>query len=323
MADKLSLTSAVDEFLLYTETVRGLSVNSVAAYKNDLSQFADFAGAETDISEISAEDIRMCVAKLSQSGRAATSVNRFLAAVRSLFAYCRKFQYIKINPALDIHGVKEPKHLPTFLTGAEVDTLCATPTKKEILWATRDKAIFEMLYSSGCRVSELADLKLSDLDKDFSSAIVTGKGKKDRRVYFEADAQKALCEYLAERNARFEASSSAGASASAEASASASLANALPLPKVPNVFVNQKGTPLTAHGIRWILSRYSGVEGTNHHISPHALRHTFATAMLNGGADVRVVQEMLGHSSISTTQRYTHVTTARLVELYNKAHPHR
>lgn len=294
-----TIENIIDEFLLYQSSVRNLSENSVIAYKNDLEKFAEFVGKNSNVKSVSTEDIRMCIAKLSQAGRAATSVNRFLAAVRTFFAYCRKFNYIEVNPALEIHGVKEPKHLPAFLTGAEVDELCAAPEKNEILWETRDKAIFEMLYSSGCRVSELADLKMVDLDGDFSSAIVTGKGKKDRRVYFADDARHALREYLKDRKLRF------------------------PSDKVPNVFINQKGTPLTAHGIRWILSRYTGVEGMNHHISPHALRHTFATAMLNGGADVRVVQEMLGHSSISTTQRYTHVTTARLVELYKKAHPHR
>lgn len=294
-----SLADLIDEFLLYQSSVRGLSENSVVAYKNDLKQFIELVGNETSINPITTEDIRMCVAKFSQSGKSSTSVNRFLATVRNFFAYCRKFNYIEKDPAQEIHNVKMPKHLPAFLTGVEVDELCEAPAKNEILWESRDKAIFEMLYSSGCRVSELADLKLTDLDADFSSAIVKGKGNKDRRVYFESDARNALKKYLHDRNERFSSGNT-----------------------IPNVFVNQKGTPLTAHGIRWILSRYTGVEGTNHHISPHALRHTFATAMLNNGADVRVVQEMLGHSSISTTQRYTHVTTARLVELYKKAHPH-
>ncbi len=130
---------------------------------------------------------------------------------------------------------------------------------------------------------------------------VKGKGKKDRIVYFEADALKALSEYLPERKA---------------------LLARLKVPGQKALFVNEKGGPLTTRGIRWIVERYSGAEGTNRHVSPHAFRHTFATAMLSGGADVRVVQEMLGHSSISTTQRYTHVTTQQLIDIYRQAHPH-
>ncbi|MBQ9626482.1 MAG: tyrosine-type recombinase/integrase, partial [Treponema sp.] len=126
-------------------------------------------------------------------------------------------------------------------------------------------------------------------------------GKKDRIVYFETDALSALKDYLPERKALLER---------------------LKVPGQKALFVNEKGGPLTTRGIRWIVERYSGAEGTNRHVSPHAFRHTFATAMLSGGADVRVVQEMLGHSSISTTQRYTHVTTQQLIDIYKRAHPH-
>ena len=159
-----------------------------------------------------------------------------------------------------------------------------------------------MLYSSGCRVSELANLRFSDFMEGFSKAIVKGKGNKDRVVYFAKQAQAALKIYLDDRK------------------------KILQEKKVENepecIFINQKGNSLSAAGIRWIVSRYSGVEGTNHHISPHAFRHTFATQLLSNGADVRAVQELLGHSSISTTQRYTHITTEKLIEIYNKAHPH-
>ena len=192
--------------------------------------------------------------------------------------------------------------MPRFLTSPEIDELCEQPEKKELLWSTRDRALFEMMYSSGCRVSEIVGLKFSDMTDDFSSAIVTGKGRKDRRVYFERDAQIALEKYIKDRE---------------------NLLHSLnKKDEVKEIFVNQKGNPLTAHGVRWILSRYTGLEGTNHHVSPHALRHTFATAMLMHGADVRIVQELLGHSSVSTTQRYTHITTEKLIDVYNKAHPH-
>src|SRR5574344_138962 len=296
------LSECVEEFLLSLDAVRGLSSNSVSAYRNDLAHLENFLGADTPVQNICAEDIRTCIGKLSKQKKAASSVNRFIAAVRTFFAYCAKFQYIQSDPALEIKTVKMPKHLPRFLTGPEVDELCAQPEKKELLWQTRDTAILEMLYSSGCRVSELSSLRLDDFSGGYSSAVVTGKGRKDRRVYFEQDAQKALEAYLEDRKKVF--------------------ADLHKKDDVKEVFVNRRGTVLTEHGIQWILARYSGPEGTNHPISPHALRHTFATSMLGGGADVRLVQEMLGHASISTTQRYTHITAERLIDTYNKAHPH-
>lgn len=297
-----SLSEVTDEFLLYLDTIKGFSANTILAYKNELSKLQEFLGANRLLININLEDLRYCVGELSKQNKSSASINQFIAALRTLFAYSRKFQYIKNNPALELKTVKMSKHMPVFMTGNEVDKLCAEPEKNEILWANRDKAIFEMLYSSGCRVSELASLCIKDLTADFSSAIVTGKGKKDRRVYFESDAVESLKKYLEDRKKRFLEKGKKD--------------------DVLNVFINQQGTALTTKGISWILARYSGVEGINRHVSPHAFRHTFATSMLSSGADVRVVQEMLGHSSISTTQRYTHITTEQLIDIYNKAHPH-
>lgn len=296
------LSELADEFLIYIESVRTLSQNSVIAYKNDLAHLMKVLGEDALIENVSIEDLRFCVAKLSGENKASSSINRFIAAVRTFFAYCKKLGYIEVNPALELKTVRLPKHIPTFLTAREVDFLCALPEAHELLWETRDKALFEMMYSSGCRVSEIVSLKIKDFGSDFSSVIVTGKGKKDRKVYFGKEAQEALEIYLADRKKRF---------------ASEKLQD-----NSPYVFVNQKGGSLTTGGVRYILSKYTGLQGINRHVSPHALRHTFATAMLANGADVRVVQEMLGHSSISTTQRYTHITTEKLIDIYNKAHPH-
>lgn len=296
------LSELADEFLIYIESVRTLSQNSVIAYKNDLAHLMEVLGEDALIENVSTEDLRFCVAKLSGENKASSSINRFIAAVRTFFAYCKKLGYIEVNPALELKTVRLPKHIPTFLTAREVDSLCALPEAHELLWETRDKALFEMMYSSGCRVSEIVSLKIKDFGSDFSSVIVTGKGKKDRKVYFGKEAQEVLEIYLADRKKRF---------------ASEKLQD-----NSPYVFVNQKGGALTTGGVRYILSKYTGLQGINRHVSPHALRHTFATAMLANGADVRVVQEMLGHSSISTTQRYTHITTEKLIDIYNKAHPH-
>lgn len=297
---ELSVQSVIEEFLLYLDSVKGMSLNTVISYRNDLSKFISLLpdGAETPIKSIVSENIRSSIGTLSKEKKAVSSINRFLASVRSLFAYARRFDYVEIDVASEIKSLKIPKRLPRFMTAAEVDELCTAPEKDEILWEKRDKALFEVFYSSGCRVGEVAGLLLSDVSGDFSSAIVTGKGNKDRVVYFEEDARNSLKEYLDDRKIRF------------------------PDSEEKHLFLNQKGTALSVRGMSYILTRYSGSEGTNHHVSPHAFRHTFATAMLTNGADVRTVQEMLGHSSISTTQRYTHISTETLIAMYNKAHPH-
>lgn len=261
-------------------------------------------GKDRSLAEITLDDVRACIGAMSRDKYTVTSINRFIAAVRGVFSYAKKFGYIEKNPVLELKTLRAPKALPKFMTQKEVDGMCSQPESKPLLWQARDKALFEMLYSSGCRVSEMADLKFGDFSSDFKSAVVTGKGRKDRKVFFEDDARKALADYLKERRERFPANEIDGAS------------------PVDNVFINQKGTALTAHGIWYIVSRYSGIEGTGRQISPHGFRHTFATQMLNNGADIRVVQEMLGHSSISTTQRYTHVTMERLKEVYKQAFPH-
>lgn len=297
----MTVKESCEEFLVYLSTVRGMTDNTIAAYSEDYKKLREFLGEDAEIDKVSLQDLRFCVGSLSAQKYSVASINRFIASVRALFAYSQKFGRLKINPALQIKSLKAPKHLPNFMTPTEVDALCEAPKKNELLWESRDKAIFEMLYSSGCRVAELASLKLGDFAGGGKSAVVKGKGKKDRIVYFEADALKALSEYLPERKA---------------------LLARLGLPGQKALFVNRKGGPLTTRGIRWIVSRYSGAEGTNRHVSPHAFRHTFATAMISKGADVRVVQEMLGHASISTTQRYTHVTTQQLIDIYKQAHPH-
>ena len=298
----MTLCELTDEFLLYISAVRGLSENTVKGYGNDLSQLLVFLTPDLDIKSVTRENLMLCIGQLSKQKKSAATVNRFIAAVRTLFTYATKMKYIEKNPSLEMKTVKLPKRVPNFMTNSEVNELCNEPVKDELLWASRDHAIFLMLYSSGCRASELVGLRLSDFMDGGRSAVVTGKGNKQRKVYFAQEARKALAEYLADRKKVLEEN------------------KVNPVPA--QLFINQKGGPLTTGGLRYILNRYSGVEGTNHHINPHAFRHTFATTMLGNGADVRMVQEMLGHSSISTTQRYTHITTEKLIETYNKAHPH-
>lgn len=298
----MKLSELVDEFLLYLSTIRGLSDNTVEAYGRDLIQFQQFLTPELDVQTITKENILLCIGQLSKKKYSAATINQFIASVRSMFAYAYKFKYVDKNPSLEIKNVKRPVVLPHYMTKSEVEDLCNTPKKNELLWETRDYALLTMLYSSGCRISEITNLSLADFSNDFRAAIVTGKGNKQRKVFFGDEAHAAIKNYLADRAAVLQKYGG-------------------PEP-TKRFFINQHGKAITTGGIRYIITKYSGVEGTNHHINPHAFRHTFATTMLANGADVRIVQEMLGHSSISTTQRYTHVTTEKLIEIYNKAHPH-
>lgn len=299
MSENLVLQQLCKEFLSYLYGVRNVSANTIASYENDLAHLCKFIDSSTEISQISTTDLQFCIAEMTNQKFASTSINRFISAVRTFFKYCYRLGYIKNNPALRLKTLKAPQKLPRFLFPKETQELCEMPEKNELLWKARDKALIECFYSSGCRVSELATLKLSDLKPDLHSAIVKGKGNKERQVFFSDEASIALKDYLLERKMRVKAEK-----------------------KVYTVFINQFGTSLTDRGMRYIINRYSGVEGTNHHISPHALRHTFATTLLSNGADIRVVQELLGHSNISTTQRYTHVTREQLVKTYKQAHPH-
>ncbi len=310
-----ALSDYIDEFLAYQSSVRGLSEHSAIAYKNDLSKMLEllkndaiFDDDDSIIlaSEITLRNLRSCISQLSKEKKSAASINRFIAAVRNLFAYLARFDYINTNVALELKTVKQPTRVPHFLSDAQAQELCTLPEKKDLLWAARDRALLEMLYSSGCRVSEIAGITLLDISGKKDSALVTGKGRKDRRVFFSKEATDALDLYLIERSAKLlklkkEDRSYKGSN---------------------RLFINQKGNELTQRGIRFILSRYSSVEGTNKHVHPHVLRHSFATTMITEGADIRSVQEMLGHSSVSTTQRYTHVTSESLRKLYKQAHPH-
>jgi len=298
----MTLSDLIDEFLLYLSAVRGLSDNTVTGYKNDLSQLKVFLTPELEIHTITKENLLLCIGQLSRQHKSAATVNRFISAVRTLFTYAHRYQYLEKNPALELKTVKLPKRVPNFMTQTEVNQLCNEPLENEILWQSRDHAIFTMMYSSGCRISEITNLKLDDFMDNFHSAIVTGKGNKQRKVFFEEEARTALGLYLRDRK-------------------KVMADNGITEP-TRQVFINMKGKPITVNGLRYIITRYSGSEGTNRHVNPHAFRHTFATTMLSNGADVRVVQELLGHSSISTTQRYTHITTEKLIDIYNKAHPH-
>ena len=205
-----NLFSCIEDFIVYQKSVRNLSNNTVESYKKNLIYLNEFVAQKfcekpenVLLERISLQELRYCVGCLSKDKKSPASINQFIASVRTFFVYCKKYNYIKTNPALELKTVKLPKRIPRYMTEQEVDNLCNEPEQKPLLWQERDKALFEMFYSSGCRVSEIAQLKFSDLSKDYSSAIVLGKGSKQRRVFFSKEAQTSFKEYLLSKKARF------------------------------------------------------------------------------------------------------------------------
>lgn len=304
-----------EEYLDYLAGVRSLSPRTVSSYRRDLELFCR---SVSDPLRATPSDIRLFLSGLRAEGYESSSVNRALAAVRSFYRYAVKFSLCEANPASSVRNLKTPKRLPKFLFPEDASRLCSVPesmpnglssgadnamTSRAPLWPTRDTALISALYSTGCRVSELSSLSVRDVDTQAASAVVMGKGSKERVVFFSKSSLAVLKDYLVERNALI-------------------LRVGTPDPSEGRLFVSRRGRPLSVRGIQFILAHYTGESGSEGHVSPHALRHSFATTLVARGADVRVVQELLGHASISTTQRYTHITTERLKRLYHRAHPH-
>ncbi len=304
---KMLLDECIQDFLVYIDSIKSYSQNTVNAYRRNLEYLSESvrelrSDEKVCVDSVSEQDLRMAIARLNREKKDPASINQFISSLRSFFLYCKKFGYVQKNVALQVHTLKNSKKLPTYLTKSELSKMCAQPEEHELLWEERDQALFLMLFTSGCRVSELSSLRFSDLSHDKTSAVVRGKGNKDRRVFFSSEAIQKFNDYLESRALRFK------------------LTKFLPS---DFLFVNQRGTRLSPRGIRFIITRYStDKDGIGKNLFPHAFRHTFATTMLSNGADIRVVQEMLGHSSISTTQRYTHVTTESIKKAYEQAHPH-
>ena len=298
----------IEAYLSYITGIRALSPQTAAAYRNDLGRFSTFCARCGVLPEEATPEItRNFIGDLSFEGTAAVSINRALSSLRGFFRYLIRYNYRKDNPADALANLKTPQRLPDFLWENEMAAFAALPETENMLWPARDKAIIFSLYSTGARVSELASLKLSSFDTTMKSARIIGKGGKERFVFFSAEARDALKVYEPERTQLY-----------------TQLRPQLrPLAVGEKdggyLFLNQRGTPLTAAGIRWIIERYGAHSGLSKKIHPHALRHSFATHLLNGGADVRVVQELLGHANISTTQHYTHVNIERLKKVYREA----
>jgi len=332
----------IQKYIEYMRSVRNSSPHTLVNYGNDLAQFVTFLtppGTETPkLGQVNHHMIREYVAHLHDTGLEKSSIARKLAALRSFFKYCVREGRLNENPARLVATPKLPKRVPAVLSAEEMNGFLnqlagsgkaaerdggrkrqretggialverpgvSTGIQEDGLLLPRDRAILEMLYAAGLRVSELTGLNLVDMDQKDQMLRVRGKGNKERIVPYGGKAAQALRAYWPVRDSLLQESADAGRKPSAEA-----------------VFLNYRGDRLTQRSIGRIVKKYVKLVNVNWDLHPHSLRHAFATHLLADGADLRAIQELLGHQSLSTTQKYTHASIRQLMDIYDKAHPH-
>jgi integrase/recombinase XerC len=288
------MKESIEQFCRYLETERNASVHTVSAYRSDLAQFAAFLEGQGNPAPEAVDHlgIRRYLAQLHK-GLTKSSIGRKLSAVRALFRYLMREGRLDKNPAELVSTPKKEQRVPFHLNIDQVFALVETPAAAGEL-PLRDRAVLETLYSCGIRVSELTGMNVGDLDLEGGLARVLGKGGKERLVPVGTCARRALAAYLQERGA--------------------------PDAAAP-LILNARGGRLTRRSVARLVEAHMLLIATMRKVSPHTLRHTFATHLLEGGADLRAIQELLGHASLSTTQKYTHVSLDHLMEVYDKAHP--
>lgn len=290
------------EFLRHLALEKNSSAHTVKSYREDLTQAVEFFrgrfGPALRPTDITSRLLRAYLAWLSDQGYAKTTIARRVAAVRSWFRFLCRQGVLEGNPADGLRCPRRDKKLPHFMSAADIDRLLQTPDEATPL-GIRDRALLETIYSAGLRVSESVGLNLEDVDLDSGLATVRGKGKRERLALLGRPATKALRRWLPAREALLVARSQQQAA----------------------LFLNKSGSRLTSRSVGRLLDEYLAHAGLDRRSSPHTLRHSFATHLLDNGADIRSVQELLGHRSLGTTQIYTHVTTNRLQDSYHKAHP--
>ena len=289
-------------FLEYLQIEKNYSKYTIVYYQKDIEDFFEFMKEEaiTSISDITHIEARLYLTLLHRKKYARKSVARKTSSLRSFFKYLIREEQITVNPFAIVSLPKQEKRLPQFLYSEELEKLFAVSDLDTAL-GQRNQLLLELLYATGIRISECCQLQLQDVDFSLGTLLVTGKGNKQRYVPFGSYAHEALEHYM--ENGRLELLSKGKQTGS------------------KHLFLNFRGEPITTRGVRVALNELVKKTSSTLHISPHVLRHTFATHMLNEGADLRVVQELLGHSSLSSTQLYTHVTKDRLQQTYNQFHP--
>ncbi len=286
------MNKLIVRFLKYLEIEKDASENTLRAYRKDLAIFSGYVKERPE--EIELNDIREFIAQQIKSGLSKTTVSRRLATVRSFITFLYREGAITKNPARIVSSPKKTEQLPNFLPIDDMISLIEKPEGIGII-PVRDKAILELLYSSGLRVSEIAGLNVDDVDMKEGLVKVRGKGKKERLLPVGSKALDALKSYIIEK---------------------------MLFRKIGRaLFLNRRDQRLSPRGIRRIVVKYARMIGIDGPIGPHTVRHTFASHLLQGGADLRVIQELLGHASLSTTQKYTHIDIGHLIDVYDRAHP--
>jgi integrase/recombinase XerD len=295
----------IERFLTYLAVEKGFSENTLAAYRNDLSQLANYVeeNAARDRSDASwagfnRQTMLSYQLQLKERNYATTTLARKIAAAKSFFKFMVAEGRVKDNPMESVASPNVGRLLPKPISVSQVRLLLEQPTKQSTPEAKRDSAMLSLLYASGMRVSELMSLNLGDVDTQGDFVRCFGKGHKERIIPIARKASLTLEEYLREARPKLARSNQEKA-----------------------LFLNRRGERLTRQGFWQILKGYARAAGLNEEITPHTLRHSFATHMLSGGADLRSVQELLGHANISTTQVYTHLTSEHVRRTYEKAHP--
>jgi len=282
----------IEKFIRYLDIEKNYSRHTILNYKLDLEHFKNFLG-ELSLEKVDYLILRKYLAALKEKNLKSRSVSRRLSALRSFFKFLIREGLLKNNPVASLSSPKQDKPLPLFLTEEEVTKLIEAAQPKDER-GLRDRAVMETFYSTGIRVSELVGLNIEDIDFIGGVAKVMGKGKKERIVPIGDIALSTIRAYLERRKKHIEAQA---------------------------LFLNKSGRRITDRGVRNIIDKYIRMAGIKQGVSPHTLRHSFATHLLDRGADLRSVQELLGHVNLSTTQIYTHLTTEKLKKVYDKAHP--
>lgn len=286
----------VDRYLEYLLIERGLSENSLSGYLSDLESFQTFLEERSaKIENTTSQTLLLYLTFLRSKALKSTSLARHLSSLRGFFAFCVVRGFIKDNPATLLENPKLPRKIPEFLSPEEIGRILVRPVLTEKL-GFRDRTMLELLYAAGMRVSELINLNIEDFDPQTGILIIFGKGSKERLVPIHYVAQNYLNQYIKDWRPAFN-------------------------PIVKNIFLNRSGKGLTRQGVWKMIKKFTLEAGIKRSISPHTFRHSFATHLLDGGADLRTVQLLLGHSDINATEIYTHIQAGRLVQLHKRFHP--
>ncbi len=295
----------IESFLNYLRVEKGFSGNTELAYRNDLYQLTSFVGEEAakksrmpSWESFGREELLSYLLNLKERGYAATTIARKVAATRSFFSFLKSEGIIRTDPTEDMTSPTVGKTLPKPISLSQVRQLLDQPARLNTLEARRDRAMLELLYASGMRISELVALDVGDVNTEQGQVRCFGKGQKERIIPIYEQAARAVREYVREVRPKLVHNKNETA-----------------------LFLNPRGDRITRQGFWQKLKEYARAAGLNRQISPHTLRHSFATHMLSGGADLRTVQELLGHANISTTQVYTHLTDEHIRRTYERSHP--